>query len=131
MFDTITCQFPLPGDPPTFVLGANHEFQTKDFNNRMDHYVITGDRRLRRVRDADVILDDFDGDIEFYSSNLWGASAKRIPFTEKGEDFIFVAYLARFTHGRLEWVREVRREQEAARPITEFEEYCRKERGDH
>ncbi len=103
MFDTVYCEYPLPN--------ARHqdlEFQTKNLECALFTFTITRDGRLvRRGRrgwgrdspDSDVewLLH---GDIRFYTS-------------VKTEEPSWVEYLARFTHGRVEWIRpleEVQRE---------------------
>lgn len=89
MFDTVYCEFPLP-DPGHQGL----EFQTKDLESLLDRYTITADGRLmrhaRRARqgpDRDVEW-PIHGDVSFYTS----------------EDGVWIEYVARFTHGRVEWI---------------------------
>lgn len=43
MFDQIKCNYPLPNTPSVI---QNDTFQTKDFYNAMDDYVITSEGRL-------------------------------------------------------------------------------------
>lgn len=91
MFDTIHCEYPLPE--------AKHQslvFQTKNLECLLDTYTITADRRLvrharrgwRKETDHDVEW-PLHGDIRFYTS----------------KDKEWIEYVARFTHGRVEWVR--------------------------
>lgn len=93
MFDTIFCEYPLP-EPGHQALG----FQTKDLECLLDNYTITSDGRLiRRARRGLLGQPDRDiewplhGDIRFYTSR----------------DKVWVEYVARFTHGRVEWIRPV------------------------
>ncbi len=92
MFDTITCEYPLPD--------AEHqdfEFQTKDLERHLDHYVITRTGRLirrarRHSRSSGPVRDvpwPLHGDLRFYTS------------IEEGETHRWVEYVARFTHGRV------------------------------
>lgn len=96
MFDTITCEYPLPV--------AEHqdlEFQTKDLENLLDHYAITHEGRLIRkprrglargpARDVPWPLHR---DLRFYTS------------TGEGEARQWIEYVARFTYGRVEWIRD-------------------------
>lgn len=91
MFDTIHCEVPLPV--------AEHQslaFQTKNLECLLDTYTITGDGRLvrharrgwREETDHDVEW-PLHGDIRFYTS----------------KDKEWIEYVARFTHGRVEWIR--------------------------
>lgn len=115
LFDTITCEVPLPE--------AEHqdlEFQTKDLECLMLHYVITRDGRLVRkagrgllqgpVRDSTW---PHHGDLRFYTS------------TGDGEARQWIEYVARFTHGRVEWIRAhdqvAAAETDATPAASEFE----------
>jgi hypothetical protein len=99
LFDTITCEYPLP-----VAEHQNLEFQTKDLESLLDHYTITRDGRLVRraghglwgsrggpARDVTWPLH---GDLRFYTS------------TGEGEARQWIEYVARFTHGRVEWIRD-------------------------
>src|SRR3954451_23376017 len=95
MFDTVYCEYPLPD--------ARHqdlEFQTKNLECALFTFTITRDGRLVRRAwrgwrgdspDSDVewLLH---GDIRFYTS-------------VKTEEPSWIEYVARFTHGRIEWIR--------------------------
>lgn len=94
MFDTIHCEYPLPD--------ARHqdlEFQTKDLESLLSNYTITRDGRLvlharkrRRGLDRDIEW-PLHGDLRFYTSiKISGEST-------------WVEYVARFTHGLVEWIR--------------------------
>jgi hypothetical protein len=94
LFDTVRCEYPLPD--------ARHqdlEFQTKDLDCLLGHYTITTDRRLllhaeggKRGLDRDIEW-PLHGDLRFYTS-----------IKDSGES-VWVEYVARFTHGRVEWIR--------------------------
>lgn len=111
IFDTVHCEYPLP-DPRHQDL----EFQTKDLDPALFHYTITRDGRLVRHagrggwgkldRDIDWPLH---GDLRFYTH-------------EKSFEPPWIEYVARFTHGRVEWIRpfeEVRRDPDLASPDWE------------
>jgi hypothetical protein len=89
MFDTLTCDYPLP-DREAQTL----EFQTKSLACTLDRYVITSSGRLMqgRWRDGGFVPDHawpFHGDIRIFGSLPGGRD---------------VEYVVRFTHGRVEWV---------------------------
>jgi hypothetical protein len=91
MFDTVYCEYPLPE-----AAHQGLEFQTKDLERFLGTYTITRDGRLvRHARrggrgepDRDVEW-PLHGDIRFYTS----------------EDKEWIEYVARFTHGQVEWIR--------------------------
>jgi hypothetical protein len=95
MFDTVYCEYPLPD-----VRHQDLEFQTKNLDCALFTFTITRDGRLvrrassgwgRESPDSDVewLLH---GDIRFYTS-------------VKTEEPSWIEYIARFTHGRVEWIR--------------------------
>lgn len=88
MVDTLTCELEMPGVPNGVY------FQTKDLFCYGGHLVITQERRLVeeiRYRDPASRRDlEYHGDIR-----LCGEDADRRP----------LEYVARFTHGQLEWFR--------------------------
>jgi hypothetical protein len=101
LFDTIYCEYPLPD-----VRHQGLEFQTKDLESALDHYTITQDGRLmlhaRRFgngpdRDIEWAIH---GDVSFYTHE---ASAEKS----------WIEYVARFTHGRVEWIRPVEEARQA------------------
>lgn len=113
LFDTIRCEYPLP-----VAAHQGLEFQTKGLDCGMERYTITPDGRLIRhsrggmfakgpCRDIEWPVH---GDVEFYTSD---------------SDRNWIEYIARFTHGRVEWIRtleEARRTPGFRRwddPITE------------
>ena len=108
MFDTIYCQYPLPNPRHQDL-----DFQTKDLECLLDTYTITREGRLvqhvkpgwieRLERDIEWPLH---GDIRIYTSL-------------KAEEPSWIEYVARFTHGRVEWIRpleEVRQDPSLVRP---------------
>jgi hypothetical protein len=108
MFDTIYCQYPLPNPRHQDL-----DFQTKDLENLLDTYTITREGRLiqharsgwleRLEHDVEWPLH---GDLRFYTS-------------VKTEEPSWIEYVARFTHGIVEWIRpleEVRQNPELVRP---------------
>jgi hypothetical protein len=109
MFDTIYCQYPLPNPRHQDL-----DFQTKDLECLLDTYTITQEGWLvqhakrgwgegRLVRDVEWPLH---GDLRFYTS-------------VKTEEPSWIEYVARFTHGRVEWIRpieEVRQDPSLIRP---------------
>lgn len=98
-FDTVRCQAKVPGAE---LLG-DREFQTKDLGKRMDEFTIRGDGRLihhrtrwgsdpsqwTRFPDRDVLVPLHD------DVTLTGHSA----------DGLISTYVARFTDGKLEWIK--------------------------
>ena len=94
LFDTVHCEYPLPE--------ARHqglEFQTKNLECMLGRYTITRDGRLTRHalpggrgpgRDIEWPIH---GDVSIYTR-------------DRSED-AWVEYVARFTHGRVEWIRSV------------------------
>lgn len=109
LFDTIYCQYPLPNPRHQDL-----DFQTKDLECLLDTYTITqegwsvqhakrGWGAERQVRDVEWPLH---GDLRFYTS-------------VKTEEPSWIEYVARFTHGRVEWIRpieEVRQDPSLVRP---------------
>lgn len=101
MFDYLYSRYKLP----SCDLPSETEFQTKDFDCCLEHYVIAADGRLLRCRSlAEDMVEltaaedtEHHGDIRSHGSGPGG---------ERHE------FVARFTHGRLEWVK---RDREAER----------------
>jgi len=78
MFDDITCEYALPGEPkPKDII-----FQTKDFDCLLDHYMITKDGRLTK-ENSQV---QFHGALRFYTYT---------------DDDMWFEYEANFADGRL------------------------------
>lgn len=128
MFDELRCEFPLPD-----AVVQNEVFQTKGLECLLDRYTITSDGRLilhqvryeavpeeerpyygtpewergglvrslgcmRAVPVGDVEL-PFHGDLVFYTSR------------GTGPDMEWFEYQARFTEGKLQWIRRVKEER--------------------
>ena len=88
MYDEVICNYPLPDDPPEWIRNAT--FQTKDFDNVLEGYVITQEGRLIRqckeyeyVKDEEALLGgylrtikaweedtEYHGDMVFYTGNV-------------------------------------------------------------
>lgn len=83
MFDDITCEHALPGDPQP----PGKDFQTKDFDCLMDKYTITADGWL--LKDGESV--PFHGLLEFH--------------TYSTKTHIWFSYEAKFTDGRLVQIR--------------------------
>ncbi len=109
MFDTVYCQYPLPNPQHQDL-----DFQTKDLECLLDTYTITQEgwlvQHAQRGWGAERLIRDVEwplhGDLRFYTS-------------VKTEEPSWVEYVARFTHGRVEWIRpieEVRQEPSLIRP---------------
>jgi len=91
LFDTVRCEYRLPNPAHQDL-----EFQTKDLDCLLDHYVITLDGRLIRLASEFRRLErdiewPYHGDIQIYAADP----------QRKDE---FVDYTVRFTHGRVEWI---------------------------
>jgi len=92
LFDDVKCEYPLPDREH-----QGREFQTKDLDCLMDHYTITREGRLirhartRRGGPSRDIEWPIHGDIRIYD------------FDRERDEAI--EYIARFTHGRVEWIR--------------------------
>lgn len=108
MYDELTCKYPLPEE---YADMQNREFQTKSLESLLDHYTITEDGELwirqaerewvtdpksvlggyaKAIREWDERVEDFQGDIYFYTSREQDVPKDLVPFR------------ARFTHGKLE-----------------------------
>jgi len=97
MFDCIICEFPLPNTDKEL---QEEEFQTKSFECLLETYVITKDRKLiLKEKNEDKII-PYHGDIIFYTS------------TGNHEDktYQWHEYLAHFTHGKLEYIKKVKKQ---------------------
>jgi hypothetical protein len=94
MFDTVRCEYPLP-----YARHQDLEYQTKDLECLLVHYTITRDGRLvlnarqGRGRPSRDIEWPLHGDIRIYTSD------------DSVEPHVWIEYVVRFTHGRVEWIR--------------------------
>ena len=93
LFDTVRCDYPLPDHRHQDL-----SFQTKSLESLLEDYTITQEGRLIRHawRGGDRPARDIEwpihGDLRIYTSETWG---------EK----VWVEYIVRFTHGRVEWLK--------------------------
>lgn len=129
MFDEIRCEYPLPDQ------GVQDEvFQTKSFHREMDRYTITADGRLiHHMTRWESVPEE---ERPYYGKPEWDkplhqvfGSIKTVPvgdveipfhgdvyfYTSRGEaqteSFEWFEYQARFTDGKLQWVKRVERGQ--------------------
>jgi hypothetical protein len=119
MFDYIACDYPLPDGAP------RTGYQTKDTPAQMlDTYTITEDGHL--VDDSGATLDDFHGDLDFYTSNVCGSGPNGY-ITDDGQPYTAWSFVARFTDGRLTRLTGGREEPEGfyANPPVSREEFWR------
>ncbi len=127
MFDYVVCEYPLPGNPPQWVIdhARTGKFQTKDTDRQwLERYTITADGRLvhHAVRYEEVT--ESEGpyrdhpDPEARALLRWVGSIRSIPIGEDevhdihrdlrfstcsdDEPRVFYEYVARFTNGQLE-----------------------------
>jgi hypothetical protein len=115
MFDEVRCEADLPPSHP----GSGRDFQTKSLGSYLERFTITKEGRLilhgvryessdeprgflprlKAIPEGDIDT-EFHGDIELHASAEVG----------------MLEYVARFTHGTLEWIR----------PLSELSEIHRK-----
>lgn len=127
MFDEIICDYPLPDNPPEWIRKA--VFQTKDFENLLDTYVITDTGRLiRHCKEYETVEDkshpfgfylhpvkeweedtEYHGDLVFYTGNVTSRDKDGTCTVRQGtgDQPLFVEYKARFTEGQLQWIRRL------------------------
>lgn len=127
MYDEIICQYPLPGKPPREVLekALSGELQTKSFDCLMEKYTITTDGSLLKTEfDTEIVPEEeryYYGKPEWDKGEFYRACGmlQRTPRQPIGIDFHgdisfyttandyrdFYCYTARFTDGRLMWIR--------------------------
>lgn len=104
MYDTITCDYPLPGGEKI----QSEAFQTKDLECSMSEYKISSDGRLLQTAggflsdalESAVTLDDFHGDLDFYTSNFAACGHGYIATSDDTPPWS-ANYTARFDAGRL------------------------------
>jgi hypothetical protein len=115
MFDDIHCEADLPEGHPE----GYRDFQTKSLGSCMNHYTITKDGRLMLHRyHVEELEDDPEAPEEEPLRRLLFRRTKSTRLedldTEFHGDFDFYDYIegqqyeyvARFTHGKLEWIRK-------------------------
>ncbi len=97
MYDDLTCHYPLPGQCSAEAAGFN--FQTKDLDCLLAHYIISKDGRLLVDREnEEQVLVPHTGSVCFYGSNI---VAYNPHYTVNGEDAIQVEYIALFQNGAI------------------------------
>jgi hypothetical protein len=111
MFDDIRCKYPLP-DPEA----QDFAFQTKDLDCNLDMYTITEDGRLlvdRHLLDENLDHDKNKpfaaGNHPFRRTDLGQEEVLHhgdITFYASGPNGGWMEYIARFTHGRVESIRD-------------------------
>jgi hypothetical protein len=99
MFDTIICEYPLPGNPPDFVKGAS--FQTKDLDRTLNTFTLNSDGCLLQAGACSGIT----AVVNFYTNNI----VARGPgvYTRDGEDAQELEYKATFIDGWLSDIVEI------------------------
>lgn len=114
MYDDVRFEMDYP-DPPF----AGRLFQTKSLDCCLDHYTVTKVGRLclrgnpvlpAEQQQADNVDVEFHGDIRLRSVDGQGEQ-----------------YIARFTHGTLEWVRPMADMPESRLPVEASRKYGRRE----
>lgn len=108
MYDLLACGFPLPGNPPAWVVG--HEFQTKDLHNMLELCTITPDGMLiiRREKSRwadgkDVPVSQWDERVMYHGDITFYTSGDMPDGTHHGER-VWLEYCARFSNGLLDWI---------------------------
>jgi len=134
MYDEVKCNYPLPDNPPRWIKDAI--FQTKDFDNVLEGYVITTQGRLMHqckkyeyVEDKDAPFGgymraineweedtEYHGDMVFYTGNVTARYKNGSYRLQEGtgEHPVFVEYKARFTEGQLQWIKRLDAETKRA-----------------
>jgi len=95
LFDYLKCEVKLPKASKEI---EENIFQTKDFENSLDTYIITKKRKLVLISKNKRKTISFHGDITFYTCTG----------EHKTKDFKWYQYVARFTHGKLEYIKKVK-----------------------
>jgi len=109
MFDDIKCDAPLPDGH----VSAGNWFQTKSLWCCMDKFTITADgklifhkRQYETVGDQEIRPGVFRPEYKLaHTEDIDMDYHGDVRFCGSGQDNKFVDYVARFTHGRLEWIR--------------------------
>lgn len=124
MYDDIRCRYPLPvGDLPVWVT-PEHNFQTKDLECALWQFEITEDGRLVQTYPEGPVAAwaDFHGDLEFYTSNIVISTKEGKLYVEDGtgDTATWLAFVARFTDGKVVHIRLTERTDEPAQPRSAF-----------
>lgn len=128
MYDYVKCEYELPCDPPEGVkqIALRGELQTKSFGCAMELYTITPEGRLMYTEYVTSVVPEeqrpYWGKPEWEQGGLYQARGMldRTPlpavdldfhgdihFGAMTDDHEFYDYVARFTHGNLEYIRVV------------------------
>jgi hypothetical protein len=109
MFDSVRCEYPLPGDPPANA--AELEFQTKDLDCLLETFTISKEGILEGK-------EHFTGSINFYTNNI----VARGPgiYTRHGEDAQSLKYLCVFIDGKVSKITEIENRREPALKYREI-----------
>ena len=98
MFDTLKCEYHLPDK-----IVQNDSFQTKSLDCLLDNYTISKNgnlilhRQLHYETKVKKITIDFHGDLRFYTSKG----------SREDNNYERFEYTARFTDGKLQWLKRV------------------------
>jgi hypothetical protein len=109
MYDSIRCEYALPGDAPANA--AELDFQTKDLDCLLETFTINKEGLLEGK-------EQFTGSISFYTSNIV-ASGPGI-YTADGEDAQHLEYLAVFVDGKISKITEIENRKEPALKVRPF-----------
>lgn len=106
MFDWVVCDHPLPGTIPSFVKDG-HQFQTKDFDNRLE---------VIRIEEDGTCEDAGTSEVYFYGSNVCGSGPAL--YTSDGSDAESVEFKAVFVDGKLTDIEQTSYKREPAFPSS-------------
>lgn len=109
LFDWVTCEYPLPGNPPECAVNA--AYQTKDLTCWMMNYTITADGKLIESK-GEEDWSFFTGTIDLGWSNVV-ASGPGI-YTADGENAVYLEYRVTFVNGVVASFLEVENRSEPA-----------------
>lgn len=116
MFDTITIDYPLPGENPY----GYREFQTKDLDSQLYSYRIDADGQMYGPLEASAAPRcAFTGVINARCGN-WSALSFGVTFTPTGEDHVFIDYEIILKDGKLLSIKQKSFERQAALPASSW-----------
>ena len=127
LFDYIKCEYPLP-------IGQEREYQTKDtYAQHMERYTITVDGRLihHSVRHEGVPLKDRPypnakiGSFQSICGIMRSVPTGDVEIPHHGDIYFYdhdLEWQARFTNGRIEWIRRIEETTDAAVGVNNEEE---------
>jgi len=146
MFDSIRCDYPLP--LPLEVVDKlpdiyEKEFQTKDFENLLDYYILTEEGEIlfhqkkyewrdddssflkgyMEVIEEEIIPHPFHGLLNFYSYETVYSDTSRL----SGYD-ISIDYMAKFNNGRLDSIEVLEYKiEDATERLVELDKFFKKQ----